>query len=68
MVIDIAAAVGSRLPAGFSHGLAAIGGTIEWLVRPGLRRTLATNLAHAVGAPPDSRVVRRAVRREARGG
>jgi lauroyl/myristoyl acyltransferase len=64
VVIDLAAAVGSRLPAGLTHGVAVIGGTIEWLVRPGLRRTLATNLSHVVGSAPDSRVVRRMVRHE----
>jgi lauroyl/myristoyl acyltransferase len=63
-VIDVAAAVGSRIPAGLAHAIAAVGGSTEWAIRPTLRRRLATNLAHAVGAPPDSGVVRRAVRRE----
>lgn len=64
VVIDVAAAVGSRAPARFTHGIAVMGGTIEWMVRPRLRRTLATNLSHALGASPDSRLVRRAVRHE----
>jgi lauroyl/myristoyl acyltransferase len=64
LVIDVAAAVGSRLPARLTHGLAVVGGTLEWLMRPGLRRTLAINLSHAIGAPPDSPTVRRAVRHE----
>lgn len=64
LVIDAAVAVGSRLPAGLTHGLAVVGGTLEWALRPRLRRTLAVNLSHAVGAPPDSQDVGRAVRRE----
>ena len=63
-VIDAAAFVGSRLPAPLAHGLAVIGGTIEWAVRPRLRRTLARNLARALGEPPDGRTVRSTVRRE----
>jgi lauroyl/myristoyl acyltransferase len=64
VVIDVAAAVGSKIPADLAHAMAALGGSAEWASRPALRRRLAANLAHAVGASPDSRVVRRAVRRE----
>jgi KDO2-lipid IV(A) lauroyltransferase len=63
-VIDAAVWGGSRVPAGGAHELATAGGHIEWAVRPRKRRRLATNLAHAIGAEPDARVVRRAVRRE----
>ncbi|MDH3752982.1 MAG: lysophospholipid acyltransferase family protein [Acidimicrobiia bacterium] len=65
-VIDVAVWAGSRTPPGIAHGLAAIGGTLEWTVRPKKRRRLAANLAHAVGSPPDSRLVRRLVRTEIR--
>jgi lauroyl/myristoyl acyltransferase len=63
-VIDGAAWTGSRLPATVAHQLATIGGNLEWALRPAKRGVLATNLAHALGAPPDSPVVRAAVRRE----
>ena len=63
-VIDVAAFVGARTPAPLAHGLAVIGGTAEWALRPALRRRLATNLAHAVGSSPGSATVRRTVRRE----
>jgi KDO2-lipid IV(A) lauroyltransferase len=63
-VIDAAAWAGSRIPAGVAHSLAAVGGHLEWALRPGKRRRLRTNLAHAIGAPADSRAVRRIVRRE----
>ena len=63
-VIDAAAWGGCRLPAGVAHGLAWAGGTCEWATRPGTRRALARNLAHAVGRPAGSRAVRRLVRRE----
>jgi lauroyl/myristoyl acyltransferase len=63
-VIDMAAFVGSRLPARLTRSLAMIGGTIEWAARPGKRAQLATNLAHAAGADRQSRQVRRLVRHE----
>lgn len=63
-VIDVAAWVGGRSPAGLRRGAARVGGNIEWALRPGLRRLLAANLAHAVGAPASSATVRRAVREE----
>ena len=63
-VIDGAAWVGCRIPAGVAHGIATVGGTCEWAARPGKRRALAANLAHAVGLPADSPRVRRLVRRE----
>jgi lauroyl/myristoyl acyltransferase len=63
-VIDTAVWGGSRVPAGVAHGLAIVGGHVEWAVRPGKRRRLATNLAHALGARPTDVAVRRAVRRE----
>lgn len=63
-VIDTAAWVGCRVPAGVAHGVAAVGGTFEWALRPGKRRVLAENLSHAVGLPPGAPRVRRLVRRE----
>ncbi len=63
-VIDAAAWAGSRIPARVAHGLAVVGGHVEWAVRPGKRRVLAVNLAHAVGGEPRSRRVRSLVRRE----
>ena len=63
-VIDGAAWGGCRLPPEVAHALAVVGGTAEWAVRPGTRRVLAANLAHAVGEPASSRAVRRLVRRE----
>lgn len=64
LTIDGATAVGCRLPAHVAHALATAGGTAEWAVRPGKRRRLAANLAHAVGRPPDDPQVRRLVRLE----
>ena len=62
-IIDGAAWIGSRLPAWLAHGLARMGGNIQWALRPKRRRDLAANLCHAVGAPPDHPKVRAAVRR-----
>ena len=62
-VIDGAAGVGSRLPVRVAHGLAELGGNIQWATRPKRRRCLAANLCHAVGAAPDDPRVRAAVRR-----
>lgn len=64
LAISGASAVGAALPGGAAHGLARVGGTIEWAVRPAKRRTLAENLAHAVGRTPRDPAVRRLVRRE----
>jgi lauroyl/myristoyl acyltransferase len=55
-----------RLPAGPAHGLAAVGSTVEWAVRPRKRRRLAENLCHTLGLPPDHHAVRALVRREVR--
>lgn len=63
-VIDTAAAVGGRIPAGAAHRLAVIGGNLEWLARPGKRRRLAVNIAHAVDLPSGAPAVRALVRRE----
>ncbi len=62
--IEVAAAGGSRLPARVAHGLADLGGTAEWALRPRKRRILAENLAHATGLPPSHPDVRALVRRE----
>jgi KDO2-lipid IV(A) lauroyltransferase len=64
--IVAAAAVLGRLPTGAAHGLAAVGSTIEWAVRPGKRRQLAENLCHTLGVPADDPAVRALVRREVR--
>lgn len=63
-VIDGAVWAGCRVPAGVAHSLASIGGHIEWAVRPGKRRGLAVNIAHALGTNPEAPPVRRTVRRE----
>jgi lauroyl/myristoyl acyltransferase len=63
-VIDGAAAVGSRLPVSVAHALAVLGGHVEWCIRTGKRRRLATNLAHAAARDRRSPAVRRLVRRE----
>lgn len=63
-VIDAAAAVGSRLPVSVTWALATIGGHAEWAARPGKRRRLRINLAHATGQPERSHRVRQAVRHE----
>ena len=63
-VIDGAVAIGSRAPARLAHGLAVVGGNIEWATRRSKRRQLAVNLAHAVASPAASPSVRSLVRRE----
>jgi lauroyl/myristoyl acyltransferase len=63
-VIDGAVWAGSRVPSGLAHTLATIGGHGEWALRPGKRRGLGVNLAHALGKRPDDPAVRRTVRRE----
>lgn len=65
-VIDCAAWVGCRVPVGVAHRLAAVGGTLEWALRPGKRRRLGENLAHALERRPTDPHVRRTVRREFR--
>ncbi len=64
VVIDASASLGGRLPVSVAHRLAWLGGHLEWATRPGKRRRLATNLAHAIGLPPGAAPVRRLVRGE----
>lgn len=64
LALEGATTAGSRLPAPVVHGAAVAGGTIEWAVRPGLRRRLARNLGHAVGVAEDDPRVASLVRRE----
>jgi lauroyl/myristoyl acyltransferase len=64
-IVAAAATVG-RLPTGVAHGLAAVGSTVEWAVRPAKRRRLAENLCHAVDLPPGDPAVRELVRHEVR--
>ncbi len=63
-VIDVAVIIGCRIPAWLAHGMAWLGGHLEWAARPRLRARLANNLARAVDAPANGRTVRRLVRRE----
>ena len=63
-VIDGASAVGGLLPAPVAHGVARLGGTLEWAARPAKRRVLAENLGHALGLPPEHPLVKRLVRQE----
>ena len=62
--IVAAAAIGGRLPARTTAGLAVAGGTLEWALRPRKRRVLAQNLSHALGGSATRRQVRAAVRAE----
>ena len=62
-VIDGAAWVGSRMPARAAHGLASVGGNLQWALRPMRRRTFAANLCRLVDAAPSDRRVRRLTRR-----
>lgn len=62
--LESATAVGSRLPARVTHGLASAGGTVEWRVRSRKRRRLAENLRHVLGLPVDHPEVQALVRRE----
>ena len=64
-IVGATATIG-RLPTGAAHGLAAVGSSVEWAVRPGKRRRLAQNLCHALGVTPDDAAVRALVRREVR--
>ena len=63
-VIDGAAFVGCRLPVPVASAFAVLGGHAEWALRQRKRRTLAGNLAHAIGRSPRSAAVRALVRRE----
>lgn len=63
-VIDGAVFAGSRVPGGVARRLAVVGGHIEWMMRPGKRAVLATNLAHVTGTDRRDPQVRRLVRRE----
>lgn len=62
--IATAVAIGGRLPARVTHGLAHVGGTLEWALRPTKRSLLVENLSHAVGRPPGDPEVRRLARFE----
>jgi lauroyl/myristoyl acyltransferase len=62
--IRVASAGAASLPVPVAHGLAVVGGSIEWAVRPAKRRQLAANLSHAVAQPPGDPAVKRLVRRE----
>jgi KDO2-lipid IV(A) lauroyltransferase len=59
-----ASAVVGRVPAGAIPALTAVGGSVEWALRPAKRRRLAENLCHTLGLPPDHPQVRALVRRE----
>ena len=59
-----ASAVVGRAPVSVVAPGAAIGGRIEWALRPSKRRLLARHLSHAVGLPPEHHRVRELVRRE----
>jgi KDO2-lipid IV(A) lauroyltransferase len=61
-VIAASAALGAGIRAERAWQLAAVGGTLEWALRPRKRSLLATNLGHAMGRPPADRAVARAVR------
>jgi KDO2-lipid IV(A) lauroyltransferase len=64
--ILVASAIVGRLPAHAVAALAAVGGTLEWALRPAKRRRLAENLCHALGLPPDDPAVEALVRKEVR--
>ena len=51
-VIDGAVWAGSRVPRGWRTRWRPSAGTCEWALRPGKRRGLAVNLAHALGTRP----------------
>lgn len=59
-----ASALASRAPARVVGPVATLGGTVEWALRPGKRRLLASNLCHAIGLPPEHPQVTDLVRRE----
>ena len=64
VALESGTAIGSRLPPSVAQGLAVVGGSVEWAVRPRKRRTLSENLGHALGLPATDARVRRLVRRE----
>ena len=64
-IVAATATVG-RLPTRAAHGLAAVGSTVEWAVRPAKRRRLAQNLCHTLDLPPADPAVQELVRREVR--
>jgi len=64
LALEGTAAVAARLPVGVAHGLAGVGGRVEWAARPGKRGTLAENLGHALGLAPSDPCVAQLVRRE----
>ncbi len=68
LVIRAAAEICARMPAGLAASLAWFGGQVEWALRPGKRRRLADNLAHATGRTPDDASVRRLVHRNVSAG
>jgi lauroyl/myristoyl acyltransferase len=59
-----ASAVVGRAPVAVVAPAAALGGRVEWALRPAKRRRLAEHLSHAVGLPPGDPEVRELVRRE----
>jgi lauroyl/myristoyl acyltransferase len=59
-----ASAVASRLPVGVLSPLAAASATVEWALRSGKRRRLASNLCHTLGLPPTHPEVKALVRQE----
>jgi KDO2-lipid IV(A) lauroyltransferase len=59
-----ASAVAGRAPVLVVAPCAALGGRVEWALRPAKRRRLAENLAHAAGLPPDHPRVQELARRE----
>jgi KDO2-lipid IV(A) lauroyltransferase len=59
-----ASAVAGRAPVSVAAAGAALGGHVEWALRPAKRRRLAENLAHAAGLPPAHSRVKELVRRE----
>jgi lauroyl/myristoyl acyltransferase len=63
-VIDVSSWVGARIPSRLAHGLADVGGTLEWALRPRKRALLATNLGHGIGSGPTDPRVKKLVRRE----
>ncbi len=62
-VIDGAAWVGSRVSSRVAHGLATVGGNLQWAIRPKRRRLFAANLCHVTETSTSDRQVRRLVRK-----
>jgi KDO2-lipid IV(A) lauroyltransferase len=61
-VIDAAVWGGSNIPPAVAAAVAELGGRLEWALRAGKRRQLATNVAHAIGRDHSEPEVRRLVR------